>query len=105
MIFQNSSYLKRITFLQLKGSWTTMKNAGVVWKRLPTLRQITASENEVSESAQADNGKRERGQRVSCFKCGRPGHIAKYFRGVKGVTVKRRGLGRTQHLEFSLSPQ
>ena len=29
----------------------TMKNACVAWKRLPTLRQRMASENEVSESA------------------------------------------------------
>ena len=40
---------------------------------------------EKATNSQADNGKRERGQRVSCFKCGRPGHIAKYCRGVKGV--------------------
>ena len=69
---------------------------------------------EKATNSQADNGKRERGQRVSCFKCGRPGHIAKYCRGVKGVknnynymciTMKRRSLGRIQHLEFSLSPQ
>ena len=40
---------------------------------------------EKATNSQTDNGKRERGQRVSCFKCGRPGHIAKYCRGVKGV--------------------
>ena len=40
---------------------------------------------EKATNPQADNGKRERGQRVSCFKCGRPGQIAKYCRSVKGV--------------------